>query len=227
MTETAGAARVAGVTVRDATEADVEFLAWVMLAASRSQLERGIWEYVNDHTEAQTLDFLARVAVTDKVHVFHHSLFVIAEVDGEPAAAMCAYDSTTQGFDVYVSELGGLAGELGLRLDDPEFLRRSGVLMSGLVLDPIGPPGARWVVENVATKAEFRRRGLVDALLRELLDRGRAKGYSAAQIGVFIGNDAARRAYLKAGFEVVAEKRSPEWDAEIGCPGTELLLQSL
>ncbi len=217
----------AAITVRDATETDVEFLAWVMLTASRSQLERGIWEYVNDHDEADTLKFLAGVAVSDTVHLFHHSLFVIAEVDGEPAAAMCAYDSSTQGFEAYVPEMAAHASALGVPLTDPEFGRRSTVLMSGLVTDHVGPEGPRWVVENVATKPEFRRRGLVDTLLRELLGRGRAAGYSTAQIGVFLGNDTARNAYLKAGFAVVAEKRSPGWDAEIGCPGTELMLQTL
>ena len=73
------------VTLRDATTSDVDFLAWVMLAASRSHLDRGVWEYLNDHTGEETLGFLKRIAVTDTVHLFHHSLFLIAEVDGAPA----------------------------------------------------------------------------------------------------------------------------------------------
>jgi ribosomal protein S18 acetylase RimI-like enzyme len=32
-----------------------------------------------------------------------------------------------------------------------------------------------WVVENVATLPEFRRRGLVERLLAEILDRGRIR----------------------------------------------------
>ena len=215
------------VTIRDATPSDVDFLAWVMLAASRSHLERGVWEYLNDHSEEQTIDFLKRIAVTDTVHLFHHSLFLIAEVDGEPAAAMCAYDPATQGFEVYGNELVTLAPDLGIRLDDPEYARRGGIMMSGLVLEPVGPSGPRWVIENVATAPQFRRRGLVDRLLREFVDRGRKREYTAAQIGVFIGNEPARAAYIKAGFDVVAEQRSPGWDAEIGCPGTELLVKPL
>jgi translation initiation factor 4G len=215
------------VTLRDANTSDVDFLAWVMLAASRSHLERGVWEYLNDHTGEQTLDFLRRIAVTDTVHLFHHSLFLIAEVDGEPAAAMCAYDPATQGFEAYGTEFAALAPELGIHLDDPEYARRGGVMMSGFVLDHLGPEGPRYVIENVATVPKFRRRGLVDRLIRELLDRARQRDYAAAQIGVFIGNEPARAAYLKAGFDSVAEQRSPGWDAEIGCPGTELLIQPL
>jgi len=213
--------------VRQATEKDLDLLSWVMLAASRSHLERGIWEYMNDHDEAETLAFLRHLATTTTVHLFHHSLFLVADLDGEPAAAMCGYDSATQGFDVYGAELPAVAAALGLDLADPEYGRRMGVLLSGFVMEDDGPPGPRWVIENVATRPEARRQGLVDALLHELLGHGREKGYSHAQIGVFIGNERARRAYVKAGFEQVAEARSEDWERELGCAGTELLLQEL
>ena len=40
-------------------------------------------------------------------------------------------------------------------------------------------------------------------------------------------NERARRAYVKAGFEPLAEQRSDDWPRELGCPGTEMLLQPL
>lgn len=212
------------VHLRDATEEDVPFVAWVMLAASRSHLPRGIWEYLYQLDEAETLAYLETLAVTDTVHLFHHSLFVVAEVDGRPAAAMCGYDPATQGFATFATVLPAVAAGAGIALDDPELGRRTGVLMAGFVEPPVD---RAWVVENVATAPEFRRRGLVDALLAEQLRRGRAKDFDTAQIGVFIGNEPARHAYIKAGFEVVGERRDPGWDAEIGCPGTELLLHPL
>ena len=58
-------------------------------------------------------------------------------------------------------------------------------------------PGA-WVIENVACHDDFRRRGLIRQLLQAVLDRGRARGSTTAQVSVFIGNDAARDAYLAA-----------------------------
>jgi hypothetical protein len=48
-----------------------------------------------------------------------------------------------------------------------------------------------------------------------------------ASIGVYLENSAARAAYLNAGFEIVSECRSDGWVAEIGCPGTELMLMRL
>src|SRR5579884_1571630 len=215
------------IRIRRAEEKDLDFLTWVMLAASRSHLDLGIWEYMNSRGEAATLSFLRRPATTDAVHMFHRSLFLVAELDGEPGAAMCAYDSSTQGFEVALPEIAAATAAEGVDAEDPEYARRSAVLLSGFIMDDPGPPGPRWVIENVATRPEMRRRGLVDALLHQLLGHGRERGFDQAQISVFLENERARRAYVKAGFEPVAERRSDDWLREIGCPGTEMLLQPL
>ncbi|HZU74709.1 MAG TPA: GNAT family N-acetyltransferase [Acidimicrobiales bacterium] len=215
------------IRIRRAEEKDLDFLTWVMLAASRSHLDLGIWEYMNSRGEAATLSFLRRLATTDAVHMFHRSLFLVAELDGEPGAAMCAYDSSTQGFEVALPEIAAATAAEGVDAEDPEYARRSAVLLSGFIMDDPGPPGPRWVIENVATRPEMRRRGLVDALLHQLLGHGRERGFDQAQISVFLENERARRAYVKAGFEPIAEQRSEEWQRELGCPGTEMLLQPL
>ena len=84
-----------------------------------------------------------------------------------------------------------------------------------------------WILENVATSPEFRRRGLIDTLLRRILQEGHERGFGLAQIGVLVGNTPAQRAYEKAGFEVVDEKRTPEFEATFGCPGVKRLLLHL
>jgi ribosomal protein S18 acetylase RimI-like enzyme len=216
-----------GIRIRRATETDLNLLTWVMLAASRSHLDRGIWEYLNASSEPATLSFLQRLATTDTVHMFQWSLFLVAELDGEPGAAMCAYDSSTQGFDVALPEMAAATAAEFIDAEDPEYVRRSEVLLSGFVMDNPGPTGPRWVIENVATKPEMRRKGLVDGLLHHLVGHGRERGFEYAQISVFIENERARRAYLKAGFEPLIEQRSDTWATEIGCPGTEMLLQPL
>jgi ribosomal protein S18 acetylase RimI-like enzyme len=213
--------------IRRATEGDLDLLTWVMLAASRSHLDRGIWEYLNASGEAATLSFLRRLATTDTVHMFHWSLFLVAELDGEPGAAMCAYDSSTQGFDAALPEMMAATAAEHIDTEDPDYGRRSGVMLSGFVMDDPGPPGPRWVIENVATRPEMRRKGLVDALIHQLLGHGRERGFEFAQISVFIENERARRAYIKAGFELLTEQRSDDWPSALGCPGTEMLLQPL
>jgi translation initiation factor 4G len=215
------------IRIRRAAENDLDLLTWVMLAASRSHLDRGIWEYLNASDEAATLSFLRRVGTSDTVHLLHWSLFLVAELDGEPGAAMCAYDSSTQGFDVALPEMAAATAAERIDAEDPEYVRRSGVLLGGFIVDDPGPPGPRWVIENVATRPEMRRRGLVDALLHQLLGHGRERGFEYAQISVLIDNERARRAYIKAGFEPLAEQRSDDWAREIGSPGSEMLLQPL
>ncbi|HTD50479.1 MAG TPA: GNAT family N-acetyltransferase [Acidimicrobiia bacterium] len=215
------------VRIRRATETDLDLLTWTMLAASRSHLDRGIWEYLNGSGEAAALSFLRRLATTDTVQLFQWSLFLVAELDGEPGAAMCAYDSSTQGFDVALPEMMAATAAEGIDAEDPEYVRRRDVMLTGFIMDDPGPPGPRWVIENVATRPEMRRNGLVDGLLHQLLGHGRERGFEYAQISVFIENERARRAYIKAGFEPLAEQRSDHWPREIGCPGTEMLLQPL
>jgi ribosomal protein S18 acetylase RimI-like enzyme len=82
-------------------------------------------------------------------------------------------------------------------------------------------------VENVATLPEFRRRGLVDRLMEEILERGRRRGATESDISVFIGNDSAQRAYEKCGFAVIAERHDPEFESVYRTPGTRTLRRSL
>jgi ribosomal protein S18 acetylase RimI-like enzyme len=80
-------------------------------------------------------------------------------------------------------------------------------------------PADHWVIEWVATRPEFRGRGLVSQLLDRTLDEGRARGYARSQISLLIGNTPAQSAYQSAGFRVVDEKRHPDFEAALGAPG--------
>ncbi|MGQ9572030.1 MAG: GNAT family N-acetyltransferase [Dehalococcoidia bacterium] len=214
------------VRIVEARPQHAAFLAWVMLTAHRSHLERGMWDLVVGDSEAECLRFLEALATTDEPHWAHYSTFIVAEADGRPAAALCGYLDRELGTET-----------LALRNALPEVNRAVGrtdeEAMAGwqraasiLYVAPQHADGA-WVVENVATLPEFRRRGLVDRLLAEILDRGRRRGAAFADVGVLIGNDPAQRAYEKAGFEVIAEKRHPEFEAVYGSPGIRLLSRAL
>jgi translation initiation factor 4G len=212
------------VNVRDASPEDAEFLAWVMLTAARSHLPRGVWDHLLAWDEQAVLDFLSALSQRDPVHLFHWSRFIIAEVDGQPAAALSGFDPEVEGFDVYTPiavslylERGGTEPEL------EEFMVRGADLSSAMAP---ADPGA-WVVESVATAPAFRRRGLVDRLLDDIVARGRDAGHRTAQISVFIGNEPARNAYVKRGFRPAGETRTAEWERAIGCPGIERLVMAI
>jgi GNAT superfamily N-acetyltransferase len=91
------------------------------------------------------------------------------------------------------------------------------------------PPdiGADFIVENVATLLEYRRRGLIGALMDELLEAARGRGCRLAQIMTYIGNDAATSAYEKSGFRFLDEKRCREVQEILGVPGFVRLTREL
>jgi ribosomal protein S18 acetylase RimI-like enzyme len=87
-------------------------------------------------------------------------------------------------------------------------------------------PGA-WVVENVATKPQYRRRGLVKRLLGEIVERGRQRGAQTADIAVFLGNDPAQHAYENFGFAVVDEVRDAAFEAAYGSAGARMMRRAI
>ena len=208
----------------DARSDHAGFVAWVLLSAFRSHLARGFWDFLVDDDEARTLRYLEALATTNARHWAHHSVFIVAEVDGRPASGMCGY------FD---EELGIPALQKGLIEADERLARAPSEVHAGmkrtasiLHVAPRHPAGT-WIVENVATHPDYRRQGLVDALLSEMLERGRQRGATRAGIGVMIGNDRAQRAYEKAGFRVFEERTHPDFEALWGCPGIRAMSRAL
>lgn len=200
------------------------FIAWVVLTAFRSQLGRGLWDFFIDEDEARCLRYLEALATTDTSHWAHHSNFLVAEVDGRPAAALCGYFDEEHGMHA----LQKAAPEADERLGRPREETAAGLRRIAPIfyVMPDHDPGA-WIVENVATHPDHRRRGLVDALLTAILERGRKRGATHADIGVMIGNAPAQRAYEKAGFRVTGEKRNPDFESVWGCPGIRALSRDL
>ncbi len=177
------------VSIIDAREEHVPFIAWVQLTAFRSHLPKGMWDFFVGGSEEDTLRFLEALATTETKHWCRYQGFIIAEVSGTPAAAMTGYFEAESSFDKGVAEA---CRAIGMAQDDIN----AGWTRAGTIalVNTAHAPGS-WITENVATKPEFRRRGLVDRLLAEMMERGRSRGATIAEIGVFIGNDNAQRAY--------------------------------
>ena len=88
-------------------------------------------------------------------------------------------------------------------------------------------PDGPWIVEWVATVAEHRGKGLVQRLLEAEFARGRDRGHPISQISILSGNTAAQRAYERAGYRYVDERRSAAFEQALGCPGLLRMLKSL
>jgi ribosomal protein S18 acetylase RimI-like enzyme len=208
------------VKIVDARPEHAPFIAWVMLTAARSHVEKGMWDFMAGPDEARTLRFLEALASTETAHWAHHSLFLVAEVGGRPASALCGYFDSENGTDSLAPML-----PLGLQaagVTPEEFAAGWAAGASIALVAPEHVAGA-WIVEHVATLPEFRRQGLVDRLLRAVLEKGRARGATVGDVGVLIGNDRAQRAYEKAGFRIIDDKRDAAFETAYGCPGIRSL----
>ncbi len=212
------------VSITEARREHIPFLAWVILTAFRSHLERGLWDFFVDGSEAECLRFLEALAGTTTRHWEHYSNFIVAEVDGTPVSALCGYFEAECSGPPLLQGIAEASRAVGRTEEDAAAGWKRAGSISYCTLEHAS--GA-WIVENVATLPEFRRRGLVDRLLGEILDRGRSREASVAEVGVFIGNDPAQKAYEKIGFEVVEEKRHPDFEAVYKCPGVRELRRPL
>ena len=210
--------------IRRGTAEDAEFLAWVMLSASRSHLPRGLWDLIIAADEAGCLDFLSRLATAEPRSLYHYESFLVAEVNGDRAAALCGCETgsgSPEPWAIVGQAMSNVQRDLGWT--QAQALAADQRVAS--IWTACMPPdiGADLVIETVATRPEYRRRGLIGALIEEVLGRG----CKLAQITTYIGNDPAQSAYEKSGFRVLDEKRCTEAQKILGVPGFVRLTRKL
>jgi ribosomal protein S18 acetylase RimI-like enzyme len=210
--------------IRRATRSDADFLAWVMLASSRSHVSRGIWDLIVGGDDDACLHYLNRLAVAEPRSPCHYDSFLIAEVDGWPASALTAFRPAEGGWALVAEAMANVQREVGWTEADVAASRqRLAPARACFVPDA----GEDWCIEFVATLPRYRRRGFVDALIREAIQQGVERGCKLAQITILQGNDAAQAAYEKQGFKMHDERGSEEFRAAIGAPGFRSLMRKL
>ena len=209
--------------IRNATYDDSPFLAWLILSAGRAHVKRGIWEVILDLPEDDCLAFLGHLVVTDPPHLFHHSCYLIAEIETTPVAGLGGYDPRVAGYQALEQALPEVFRKTGMSFS--EEMRGGGPPRITRCIPP--PLEGAWVVDSVATLPGFRRRGIAGRLLESILKIGQDRDFKQAQINIYIGNIPAQRAYEKQGFRIVDEWRDPFFEKEIGSPGIACLVCDL
>ncbi len=202
-------------TIRAARETDSAFLAWVILAATRSHLPRGWFDIALCLPETETLKFIDGLTRTEAPSWWHWSRFLVAEVDGFPVGALCAFRSG-DGYSLTTPALTEVTTALGWREADTAAMWDRAAYMFTCAMDSHDD---RWAIENIAVRPAFRGREIARTLVGHAAGLGREEGCDTAQISVMIGNAAARRAYEAAGFSLAEEKRHPDFELEAGSPG--------
>jgi ribosomal protein S18 acetylase RimI-like enzyme len=209
--------------IRDACPDDAPFLAWLLLTAGRAHVKRGIWEVVLNRPEDDCLRFLRLLTVTNAPHLFHYSCFLIAETEGGPVSGLGGYDPSMLGYHALQKSLSEVYGKLG-KFPAEEMIAGERPRITACI--PPSFEGA-WVIDSVATHPTFRRKGIADKLLDDILDRGRYRGFLQAQLSIYIGNIPALRMYEKHGFRLLDEWRDSYFKKEIGSSGMARLVCDL
>jgi translation initiation factor 4G len=199
------------VSIRPATETDVPFLARIALIASRAHLGWGFYDVWFGGTDDEHLARLERAAKTQAVWLHHYSMRVVAEVDGEPAGSIVGYPATGEFHGQYAAAMA----ETFTAADMASFEKARPATDTASLPNPDGC----WGIELVGALPAFRGRGVADAMLAHVIEQGRAAGHALASVVFEIGNDAAQRAYERAGLRVVDERRHAEFERVMRSPG--------
>ncbi len=212
------------ITIREGRPDDADFIAWVMQEAGRSHLQRGIWDLALPGPDDKRLGYISQLVKTEDRTFCHYKKFLVAEVNAAPAAALTAYIPDTEVRGITIGALNNILS------GDGWTEKQIGTMMQCFApLQTCTPeaPDNTWIIDFVATRKELRGCGLVAPLLDAILEKGRNLGCETSQVAIFIGNSSAQRAYEKAGFKIVDEKRHPDFEAALGCPGIVLLRRAL
>ena len=209
---------------RPAAPTDAPFIAWVMQESARSHLPIGIWDVGFPGSDPQRLKRLEALATTESIHFCHWSRFLIAEFHGESVAGLSAYENSLHGGDHLGVGLAEAFKNLGLPVEELMKMREGTAPFRSIKY--VNPDGL-WILEWVATKPEFRGKGIINRLLLEILEKGRSAGFAKAQIGYILGNTPAKNAYEKVGFKWIKEYRHPDFEATFGSPGLASMQRDL
>ena len=190
--------------IRPARTDDASFIARNILASQRGPLPRGWFDIALGWDEPQCLDFVERIAVAPTPSWWHVSQFIIAEVEGRPAASLCALPASGTGAAAKAA-IEAAAGASGLGASDVAAIFQHGAYTRN------------WWVQG----------GEGDWLIEHALAAGKAAGFERASISFRIGNEAAERCYAKAGFAFAEEKRDSAFEAITGSPGFRLFVRAI
>ncbi len=207
-------------TFRPASADDAKFLGWAMFMAARGHLPRGWFDIVLRRPVEFGVAFCARLANAKPRSWWHHSFFTIAEVDGVPAAAACAFPDEAP-YMVSGDAMAEASEAMGIaEVEQAELWPRGAFILSATT----GEEDC-WTIENVATWPDFRGRGVARALIEHMLGEMRSKGPARAQISFLIGNAPAEACYRACGFTFAEEKCAEDFAAAMGVPGIRRLVR--
>lgn len=206
-------------TVRQGTRADIPFLAWCNYEASSPEPGFCYWDPLLAETGTPTLAFIEALFAADALAWGRCEDFLILEECGRPLGGASGFVMDPDDYrPLRRDRLPAVAQRLGWSDTTLARFRQGYEAVWSDPQDPTLAASAPWIIECVAVVPEARGRGVARALLRRLLDRGRAAGHAAAGIAVTLGNEPARRVYEALGFQMYVTYGAAYFDGAF--PGT-------
>ncbi len=210
------------IKIRKANESDTDFIYWIIQTAARSGQQHGFIDLMFPGEDDKNYAFTKEMMHSDIRSLFHYSNFIIAEDNGVPVAGMSGYYTPEIHSDHFRECFTQTQDKFGLSEEE------RAVMLSNLSVFVGCFPGLlenAWVVEWVATKPEYRGKGIANKLLKTIVSYGiENTNCDVVQIAVAKGNTPAVNAYKDVGFEYYDEKVSDEFK-EIFCyPGVQRLV---
>lgn len=136
---------------------DAEFIAGTILLAQRGPRPRGWFDFALDRPEPEVLAFLERLAVAGQSSWYHFSQFLVAEINGARAAALCAMPSR------FARETVRHSIDEAARRDGMSEADLAAIYARGAYVRPCWVQGSDedWLIEHVASAPAFRGRGVI------------------------------------------------------------------
>lgn len=201
-----------GALVRPAVPEDAREVAQLMYLAGKSHVETSIYDLMFPGDMEERLARLAALFTARTRSWYHYSHYLVCEEGGRVAGCLCGFNESESGGtllrDAFIETGTDRAEGKAMNARMQPFHR----------VNPVHYEDS-WVIEHVAVFSEFRGRGIVTTLLRDILDRGREREYGCSELNMLIGNTPARRAYEKAGFIAVEEHTDEEFMRIFTTPG--------
>lgn len=197
------------ITVRKASEADIDIIAQALLESSRSGKNIGLFDLVFHTSDKEVLlGYLKRLALTATKSYCHFSNFFIAVSDGVSVGTICGYEPRIATHEIFSKALE----EIGF--DETYHERIAAYLLCEGEVD-----NKTFVLDFMLVRAEFKSIDVYKELIGKSMLTARLKGYRKVQTSIEIGSAENELIYKKLGFEVIDEKRSEYYKEQFDRPG--------
>jgi ribosomal protein S18 acetylase RimI-like enzyme len=193
------------IEIRQATEADKEFLIESIIEAEKSGSDIISYCAIFSITEEDFRTALSGMLDEDmEGQELNISGFLIAEVEGEKAAALNTWVENASGMSSSM-----IKSNLLMYFLDRQAIINAAPAMALMNEVNIHRDSGALQIESVYTTEKYRGLGLSSKLINEHIRLKQALGvpFNKVQVILLKNNKAAQKAYQKAGFTVVAEKR--------------------